>query len=264
VKVKSQQELGEAAGEKNVLFRTKPGVDWEAIETRVRAGDSFSAIAKDYPITRQRVAEVAKERGWIAVAATADPAMQDAPAGALRWYRAILQTDIGKAAHPSANKEHLPVLVDFVLDSRFDVAVAAHVLDDLEQAVPEKVAVQCRGLTPEQWQVWRKADGRFEALVRAARAAAAKKLVGGITKAAEFDWKAASYLLEREVAKEEYAAPREGGGGGPAIVVQVNVQRDEQVAIAAGVQRPVIELVPSEGVKEGEPVQLLPKPPEIA
>ncbi len=40
----------------------KPGVDWAAIETRFRAGESANVIAKDYPISRQRIEARAKKR----------------------------------------------------------------------------------------------------------------------------------------------------------------------------------------------------------
>lgn len=209
--------------------------DWKAIEAAIKSGLGYAAVAQEHGISRQAVWKKAMAEGWVSEEATDEPT----PKGA--WLIAVRQTDICKAQELRDEGTGTSV-VPYGL--AFDAAAAASVLRAIARGDSEKVAVDRAGVSRGEWEAWKRADEGFGRVVRRARAECAAILRQEIRGHTKRDWRAAQYLLEKTDDTVEYVNNPEGGGGG-GIQVTINVSRDENVAINAGV-RNVIDLNPVE------------------
>lgn len=202
-------------------------------------------IARRNGVTRQAVGYRVKQEGWKVA-----PDVQEERRGVQvkRWLDRVYQTTLGKASDPREGEDWDPSAPALLWARDFHARPVAHVLAAIAEGEGEKVAIALSGIEKNKWNAWQKVDREFQALVMAARAAAARKLRGHIAAAAEADWKAAAYLLEKteETAEFVHQPDQQAGQGG--IVVKLSIARDEQVALSLGVKEaaPLIDVTPQQ------------------
>ena len=111
----------------------------------------------------------------------------------------------------------------------FPLAEAAEALDAMARGVPFSLACEASGLAPETVTGWRRRHPKVDALFTRARAMSAKPLAEKIMRSE--DWRAAAWMLERNVGKEVFrqeSVPEK-------LVIEINVSRDQQIARDNGV-----------------------------
>ena len=202
---------------------------------------SMGQLAKSHGVTRQAVGYRAKNEGWKVAEDVQEERRADVRAG---WLERVKSTSLGAAADPRTLSDLDPSVPAALYGRVFHPNAAAEILAKIAVGDGEKVAIALAGVDAATWSAWLKVDRGFEALVMAARAQAARKLRGKIMQASDYDWKAAQYLLEKT---EETAGfvkePAQQGTGG--IVVNLNISRDESIALKLGVREPeTIDVTP--------------------
>lgn len=216
-------------------------VNWADLRQRYERGESMRAIAKAAGVTHQAVSYRAKTEQW----RVADDVQEERRADIrATWLERVKSTELGAAANPRTLADLDPSVPAALYGRVFHPAAAAEILARIADGDGEKVAIALAGVDGATWSAWLKVDRGFESLVMSSRAQAARKLRGKIMNAADYDWKAAQYLLEKT---EETAGfvkePSQQGVGG--IVVNLNISRDENVALKLGVREPeVIDVTP--------------------
>lgn len=199
-------------------------------------------IARRNGVTRQAVGYRVKQEGW---KVAQDVQEERRGVQVKRWLDAVYRTTLGKASDPREGESWDPSAPALLWARDFHARPVAHVLAAIADGEGEKVAIALSGIEKAKWQAWQKVDREFQAIVMAARAAAARKFRGQIAAAAEADWKAAQYLLEKTEETAEFVhQPEQKEAGG--IVVRLSIARDEQVALSLGVKEaaPLIDVTP--------------------
>lgn len=129
----------------------------------------------------------------------------------------------------------------------FPIGEVARMLQAIAAGSPMTMAAEAEGIEATELQSWRKREQRFDRVVRRARALAAQPLVAKVREAS--DWKAAAWLLERNMAREEF---RQEQATSEKLVIEINVARDQSIVANAG----VIDITPG-----GKDAGLVPRLP---
>lgn len=119
----------------------------------------------------------------------------------------------------------------------FPLAEMAEALHGVASGMPVGLACEAAGVDAGYAQGLRRGNPRLESLFRRARAMSARPLVERIMRSE--DWKAAAWMLEKNMGREEFraeAAPEK-------MVIEINVSRDEGIARERG----VIDVTPGGG-----------------
>jgi len=170
--------------------------DWPLIRSMYERGMSAAEITRnvDPAPTRQAINQKAKRQGW------------------------------GKVI-VKGNRDNLPA----ALVSNFNKdtpEVRTKVLELISTGCSQAVAARAVGVDPTTLTRWKGSDADFANAVEASRAAFLARHHANIDKAGERDWRASSYLLERQdETKGQYSPKVEGHGG---ITVVLNIHRDEE------------------------------------
>ena len=171
-------------------------VDWAEIEQRIKNGESFNAVSKDYDISRQAIQKRCNREGWIS----------DKPLTvAIKRQQRELQV---ATMQPTSTQLAAG-------DKR------AGVIELLKDGVPKKHAAHVVGVHEATLHRWIADDAAFASEVRAAESAAVALRVRRIGKAGEKDWRADSWYLER-TQRAEFGSDSQRGGG---VAVQINIER---------------------------------------
>jgi len=185
-------------------------VDWAEIEQRIKAGESFNAVSKDYSVSRQAIQKRCSKEGWVEHTPVTTAVRRQ-----LR-KRNQLQPDV----QPMASMQPVAVAEpSAAVMARDDKQGAA--LELLRDGVPRKHAAQGAGVSESTLLRWINDDEGFGAEVRAAESAAVALRVRRIGKAGEKDWRADSWYLER-TQRAEFGSDSQKGGG---VAVQINIER---------------------------------------
>lgn len=188
--------------------------DWSLIKRMYTSGQTAYAISKMEGMpTKQAVMYRAKKDGWDAVKAEA--------------------------------KELLPT----VSEDQSRAGKAARILERLANGATHDLAAMSEGINRETWRTWRKADPLLQAKAEQAMALRLTKRIGNIDSAAERDWKAAAWLLERDPMTRDDLKPRETKGDNQGLTVVLNIDRTkvyiekdgEQILVDASESRVVSE-----------------------
>jgi hypothetical protein len=131
----------------------------------------------------------------------------------------------------------------------FPYGEVAQFLHNVGEGMPVVLAAPAAGIDAQQVASWRKVEPRFDQLIRRARALAARRLVRNITQSD--DWRASAWMLERNVAREEFRQE----AAQEKLVIEINVSRDQAIAAKHG----VIDVTPE--VVDGQVVPGLPAKP---
>lgn len=181
--------------------RTKPGVDWAAIEKAIRAGQSSTSLAKQHGVARQSIDKRANKEGW--------------REGPQRWMPAVNQTRTARALESpqTAAEKHMATTGCRSPEN------AASILYAISQGMPQGIAAGSVGIAPETLRDWKKADPTFDRLVWQARQEHLGRQYGNIAKASDRgDWKAAQAILQAAPeTKKDWSTGSSSGG------VQVNI-----------------------------------------
>jgi hypothetical protein len=192
-------------------------VDWAEIEQRIKAGESFNAVSKDYSVSRQAIQKRCSKEGWVEHTPVTTAVRRQ-----LR-KRNQLQPDVQPsevALQPMASMQPVAVAEpSAAVMARDDKQGAA--LELLRDGVPRKHAAQGAGVSESTLLRWINDDEGFGAEVRAAESAAVALRVRRIGKAGEKDWRADSWYLER-TQRAEFGSDSQKGGG---VAVQINIER---------------------------------------
>ena len=203
-------------------------VDWDEIKARVVSGEGFSAIAKDYTISRQAIQKRCRNEGWIdgkerTVAVRRElrklnkvqPEMQPE-----LQPETVVQPE-KDAQSVAVRQPSAPVLLK--RDKR------AAVLELLGQGVPKVHAAAVAGVSEATLHRWVNEDDEFKREGRAAESAAVALRVQRIGKAGEKDWRADSWYLER-TQRATFGSDAGKAGG---VAVQINIVRDNEPEVVS-------------------------------
>lgn len=124
----------------------------------------------------------------------------------------------------------LDALVGCGLGEGFQLDAYAVALDTLARGVPIGLACEGAGLSTVQVSRMRQARPQLDQLFVQARALAARPLVEKVMRSE--DWRAAAWMLERNVGREEFRQDRTPQDK---LVIEINVSRDRQIAADNGV-----------------------------
>lgn len=186
----------------------KSEIDWPGVEKRVRAGEAFRAIARDLkasgtPISHVAIKKRSDKEGWL-------PSAQS-------WKQEVRAVIPGN----HSGHDHAPVM--FNKDSP---ETRASILADLERGLTFKSAAEKNGISDDTLKRWRDGDEEFAGQCQKAIQSFVARQVQRIEAAGERgDWKAPAYLLERHPQTREDYGQALGKGGGPQIIVQLNIAR---------------------------------------
>ena len=201
--------------------RTKPGVNWQEIGERIKAGESSTKLAKEYGLARQSIDKRAKKQGW-----------RDGPQ---KWLPAVNQTRTAKALRnpQTAAEKHMATTGCRSPEN------AAAILHAISRGAPQQIAAGTVGIAPETLRDWRKADPTFDRLVWQARQEHLGRQYGNIADASDLgDWKAAQALLSSAPETKKDWSGSSGSGG---ISVNITIRQGD-------VSPPVVDITP--GVSE--------------
>jgi DNA invertase Pin-like site-specific DNA recombinase len=185
-------------------------VDWDEIKQRVVHGENFTAVARDYEVSRQAIQKRCKKEGWVA-----DKPITMAVRRQLHKRNQAMQPVAEvQPVQPVKAQPKASVL------SRQDKRAA--VLELLAEGVPKAHAAPVAGISEATLHRWMNEDDRFKSDVRAAESAAVALRVQRIGRAGEKDWRADSWYLER-TQRATFGSDAHKGGG---VAVQINIVRD--------------------------------------
>ena len=208
--------------------RNKPGLDWPTLKARYIAGESASALAHEFGVTRQGIAKRAKREGWwdfdraaVATAAESRP-VPVAPATVASQATAPAVPDKETPQWPTTELHPNDRFGNRTLENK---AIA---LDMAQHGATYTAIAAAIGITPPALKQWRDSDPEFDAEIKAAMAADVMTTLNGVNGAIlRGDARAAQWKLEKHpLVKDDYTNPRDGGGG-PTIIV-INVPRNAE------------------------------------
>ena len=186
--------------------------DWPLIRKMYEKGLAPGKIVKQLSPapSRQAVAQRAKKEGWTRVLVSVAGDKEDCTPAALTQQ-------FGKDTPESR----------------------AQVIDSLSKGVSLAVASRIVGVHPDTLLAWRKGDPDFSVAVDAARAAFLTRHHANIDKAGDRDWRASSYLLERQdETRRQFAVGTSDPSG---LVIVLNIERDRPLAGRDDMERDAIE-----------------------
>ena len=131
----------------------------------------------------------------------------------------------------------------------FPFGEVARFLHNVAGGMPVTLAAPAAGLDPSQVASWRKGEPRFDSLIRRARALAAQRLVRKMMDSD--DWRASAWMLERNVAREEFRQE----AAQEKLVIEINVSRDQAIAAKHGVIDVTPEVLDGQQMVPGLPAK---------
>ena len=185
-------------------------VDWDEIKQRIVQGENFTAVARDYEVSRQAIQKRCKKEGWVA-----DKPITTAVRRQLHKRNQAMQP-VAEVQPVQPVKAQPKASVLGRQDKR------AAVLELLAEGVPKAHAAPVAGISEATLHRWMNEDERFKSDVRAAESAAVALRVQRIGRAGEKDWRADSWYLER-TQRATFGSDAHKGGG---VAVQINIVRD--------------------------------------
>jgi hypothetical protein len=164
--------------------------DWSLIKRLYTGGQTAYAISKMEGMpTKQAVMYRAKREGWDTVKAEA--------------------------------KELLPL----VSDDESKAGRIARILERLENGATHRLAALSEGIADNTWRLWRQNDPLLASKAEEAQARYVARMAGHIDTAAQNDWKAAAWRLERHPQARDELKPRETKGDNQGLTVVIGIDR---------------------------------------
>jgi hypothetical protein len=216
-------------------------IDWEGIRRLWEGGFSSAEISRRYPISK-RMVQIKGQKEWDKEKRQAalegrgkmDPYPVDADLNDLPEARVYVRADADAFMAMLARIEDPRWPETTVLP---DLAVA---LEGMAKGLTFVLACDRAGLAAGMVNSMRKAEPRLDALFRRARSMAAQALVEKVMEAADRDWRAGAWLLERGSSKEEWQQTETISN---ALTIEVKVDRGEDVMRDAGIK--IVDVEPN-------------------
>jgi len=212
----------------------KPGVNWNQIRDRYRAGESPTAICRDWDITRQAIENRARVYRWLAYL----PEFQEVPGGTLDTPDGepadTPDALVGPGTPDGVSGVPPGTLPDGILDGALDdLAGKSAVSNDLLHAFIKmlrngctvRLACAASRIDVNTLDNWCKASRVLNRAVDQAQALFATEVVGHLLAAGRIgDWKASEALLSRHpFLKDEWAHAQARNTAGGNIQVVLNI-----------------------------------------
>tara|TARA_R100001440_G_scaffold18923_1_gene32009 strand:+ start:685 stop:1308 length:624 start_codon:yes stop_codon:yes gene_type:complete len=197
-------------------------VDWDEIKQRVVNGENFTAVARDYEVSRQAIQKRCKKEGWVA-----DKPITTAVRRQLHKRNQAMQP-VAEVQPVQPSTDVQPIAQSATVAVREDKKSA--VIGLLADGVPKLHAAQAVGVHENTLTRWLNDDSEFGEKVRAAESAAVALRVQRIGRAGEKDWRADSWYLER-TQRATFGSDAHKGGG---VAVQINIVRDGDPVVVSG------------------------------
>jgi hypothetical protein len=177
-------------------------INWDVIHLRYKQGESPYSITKNLGGVPSKVGIMkrAKREGWRRIDEETMRTAENLP--------------IVRRASGSALGKRAPENIALILES-------------IELGATEKVAAGIAGISPKTLTRWKQEDSRFAMEVYARRSQNVAEMLGHINQAAQKDWKAAAWSLERDPCSREEFGNRNKEKEMPTIIL--NIRRDEVV-----------------------------------
>lgn len=185
-------------------------VDWTVIKADwEKSGDSFRKLGEKYGISQQAISKRAKRDGWQEEHGLKRQIRMP------NWKKLVLETEV--AGYGDARNTGIVKLGDYP-------GVLTQILKNICKGGTDKLAAEAEGIGEVKWKEWLGKDKRLKELVMWARSIRASARVQAIDAAADRgDWRASSYLLERDPhTRDDFKKPDEHAG---AIQIILNVPR---------------------------------------
>lgn len=180
-------------------YPKKPGADWVQIEQEYRHKVvpglmSLNALAKQHPVSRQAISQVAKREGWPELPGKLQPLAKVATD--------VVASDTGKQAK---------------LGSKDTPGARSEILEALRNGATRKVAALAGGISPDTLTRWCDKDQDFAADVAIAEGQMVAQQLKNIKDAGDRgDWRASDRLVStHHLTREEFG--RQAGGGNVSI-----------------------------------------------
>ena len=208
------------------MSSNKSGVPWKTIEERYRAGESATALARDYPISRQRIEVKAKKRNWRPKTELKLPAVRrglqqimdrDWPPDPM-WLSFVGVTETAKRLKKPRDDSDRRL----VAAGKCSRASLARILTLVAEGKTRSVAAKYVGVPPKSLTDWLRADSGLAELFDKATAFVDARHITRLEEAIEGgDAASVRWALERkESTREDY---RRSGDRGPHGLGEINV-----------------------------------------
>jgi hypothetical protein len=155
--------------------------DWNLIKQRYRQGETPYAISKslDGTPSKNGIAKKAEREGWERISESTKSVAENLPI-----VRRARGSSLGKRS-----PENIAVI-----------------LDAISQGATEKVAAALAGVSSKTITRWKQEDPKFAMEIHARRAQKTAERIQQVERAAEKNWNAAAWLLERDPhSREEFS-----------------------------------------------------------
>jgi hypothetical protein len=148
-------------------------IDWELIKQRYRQGETAYAISKSLngKPSKNGIANRAKKEGWDQISPETRTVAENLP--------------IVRRARGSALGKRSPENIAVILDA-------------ISQGATEKVAAALAGVSAKTITRWKQEDPQLAMEIHARRAQKTAERIQQVERAAEKNWNAAAWLLERD------------------------------------------------------------------
>lgn len=177
-------------------------INWDVIHLRFKQGETPYAISKSLGGIPSKVGIMkrAKREGWERIDEETMRTAENLP--------------IVRRASGSALGKRAPENIALILES-------------IEIGATEKVAAGIAGISPKTLTRWKQEDPRLAMEIHARRSQNVAEMLRHINEAAQRDWKAAAWSLERDPYSREEFSNRNKEKEMPIIIL--NIHRDEVV-----------------------------------
>lgn len=220
---------------------SKPGVDWVAIERRVKAGEPYRKIAADptVDVSHVRISQRAREYGWHHERKVSKARGKGNGKSLERadWKAELAAT---KTAEIHANPQTVGERKIVALGNRSPEHAEA-ILQSLEDGLTDHVAASLVGISPPTLSAWKQEDPRFGELMRLARLRSKAGPELNIREAGKRgDWKADLAILQGDKDTRDYWGGDKQGSG-PSFSININLRNDAEPSL----EPPTIEITPN-------------------
>ena len=219
-------------------WQSKPGVDWSAIEGRVKSGETFAEISRSLAeggvkISAWAINKRARKGGWLT---SSLPQTTD-------WLALCHETSSAKALiSPKGRAQSMIATLGVRTPERM-----AEILSYVHIGASPTAAAQAAGTNKTTLAAWVEGDPEFAQLLSRAEGKMLVRNLQRIDKAAEQDWRAADKLLSSIPTAREHWQPNVGGPqGAGGVTVVINVKRAYDVEPAVAVEGTTATIEPVE------------------
>lgn len=213
--------------------------DWILIKDLFQKGYSLAAIRQAVPEAphESNICRRAKKEGWIRATRQKPPGTRKR--SLTRKPEPVAETQQAKPGKPLEWVKTPLSTSRSCLRDNSDLKV--QVIESLKAGSTFKIAAAAAGVNEGTLINWRRADPDFETACRQARAQWAQSRIENVNVAADEDWRAATWLLERHPeTRDEFRGAEAAKGGG--LTVVLNIPRSD--AELRQVQGAIIDQLP--------------------